>query len=387
MKGRNLLMIPGPIEFTPEVMASMAQPTTSHVAPNFIECFGESLEMMRDVFLAPSAQPFILAGSGTLGMDAAMANVLQPGDGVLTVNSGYFSDRMGDIARRYGGRVTNLSADPGDIPDASEVARALEAGDFAIVTITHVDTSTGVLADVEGIAGVARDAGCLVILDSVCGTAGAECRTEDWGVDIHLTASQKAIGVPPGLALLTVSPAAMEVFESRETPVPSYYADFAEWLPIMRAYEERRPGYFGTPAVNLVAALNTSLKQILDEGMDARFARHERLAGAFRSGIRALGLDIVPASDELAAPTLTAIRYPDGVGPDLVPEIGAGGILTAGGLHPEIKQTYFRVGHMGAVNAADILATLGAIERALAAKGYEFECGSGLAAAQRALCD
>ncbi|MFO7941344.1 MAG: alanine--glyoxylate aminotransferase family protein [Bacillota bacterium] len=386
MKGRNLLMIPGPIEFTPEVMASMAQPTTSHVAPDFIECFGESLKMMREVFLAPSAQPFILAGSGTLGMDAAVANLVEPGDRVLTVNSGYFSDRMGEIARRYGAEVENLSAPVGDIPGPDQVREALEGEEFRVVTITHVDTSTGVMADVEGIAAVAKEAGALVIVDGVCGTAGAECRTEEWGVDVHLTASQKAIGVPPGLALLTVSPEAMERFRSRKTPVASYYSDFGKWLPIMEAYENRGPAYFGTPAVNLVAALNTSLKQVLAEGMQERFARHRRLASAFRSGVAALGLDLVAVREELAAPTLSAVYYPDGVGSELVGEILSEGIITAGGLHPDIKEKYFRVGHMGAANPSDIVATLGAIERGLSSLGYRFEKGAALAAAQEVFC-
>ncbi len=386
LKGRNLLMIPGPIEFTPEVMAAMAQPTTSHVAGDFVECFGESLEMMREVFLAPSAQPFILAGSGTLAMDAAVANIVEPGDGVLTVNSGYFSDRMGDIAARYGAEVTNLSGSLGDIPSADEVRKALQDGDYRVVTITHVDTSTGVMADVEAISRVADDAGALVIVDGVCSTAGAECRSEEWGVDIHLTASQKAIGVPPGLALLTVSPEAMEAFRSRKTPVPSYYAGFDKWLPIMEAYEGRGPAYFGTPAVNLVAALNVSLGQILSEGMDARFERHHRLARAFRAGMRALGMDFVPAREDLYAPTLSAVYYPEGIGPDLVPAIAAEGVMTAGGLHPQIKEKYFRVGHMGAVNASDIIATVAAVERALKTKGYEFEPGSGVAAAEELLC-
>lgn len=379
-------MIPGPIEFSPDVMAAMAEPTTSHVAPDFVEIFGESLELMREVFLAPSAQPFILAGSGTLAMDAAVSNLVQVGDRALTVNSGYFSDRMGDILRRYGAEVENVSAPVGDAPTPEAVSDALGAGAFKLVTITHVDTSTGVVADAEGIARVAKDAGCLVILDGVCGTAGAECFTEDWGVDVHLTASQKAIGVPPGLALLTVSPEAMAVFHARTEPVGSYYADFEQWLPIMEAYESRGPAYFGTPAVNLVAALNVSLKNILAEGMEARFARHRRLAAAFRAGIRALGMKIVPVQESLAASTLTAAYYPRGIGPELVPAVAAEGVFTAGGLHPEIKQEYFRIGHMGDVNASDILATLGAIERGLCVRGHDVDAGAGVRAAEEALC-
>ncbi|MFO8059271.1 MAG: alanine--glyoxylate aminotransferase family protein [Bacillota bacterium] len=385
VKGRKLLMIPGPVEFHPEVMSALSRPTTSHVAPDFIECFGEALEMVRDVFLAPSAQPFVLAGTGTLAMDAAAANLVEPGDRVLVVNSGTFSDRMGELIERYGGEVTHLRAPIGDVAGESELRAALEESEYQVVTMTHVDTSTGVCSDIEGLCRAAREAGCLTIVDGVCGTAGAECHTEAWGVDVYLTASQKAIGVPPGLALLTVSQRAMDVFSKRKSPVPNYYADFAKWLPIMDAYMERRGGYFGTPAVNLVYALNVSLRQILDEGMQERFERHRRLARAFRAGTAALGIRQVPVSEDQAAPTLTALYYPEGADSSLTGLIEEEGVIVAGGLHPEIRDQYFRVGHMGVCNNSDLLATLGAIERALARAGCDFEMGSGVRAAQRTL--
>ena len=199
-----------------------------------------------------------------------------------------------------------------------------------------------------------------------------------------LTASQKAIGVPPGLALLVASPRALESFAARATTVRSYYADWAKWLPIMRAYEARKPSYFGTPAVNLVAALDVSLRQIVDEGMVARFDRHARLADAFRAGVSALGLSFVAQSSDISAHTLTACRYPEEVSAsDLLPAIKKAGVIVAGGLHPTIKTQYFRVGHMGAVRPSDILATLGALESALAASGYVFESGVSLVAASR----
>jgi len=153
----------------------------------------------------------------------------------------------------------------------------------------------------------------------------------------------------------------------------------------MQSYEARKPGYFGTPPVNLIWALDVSLGQILEEGMEARFARHRALACAFRAGMRALGLEQVPVREELAAATLTAPCYPEGVGASLLPCISAAGVLVAGGLHPQIKDRYFRVGHMGAVTPSDILTTVGAVEQGLARAGYRFEPGAGLAAAQREL--
>jgi alanine-glyoxylate transaminase/serine-glyoxylate transaminase/serine-pyruvate transaminase len=204
-------------------------------------------------------------------------------------------------------------------------------------------------------------------------------------VDLAFTASQKAISVPPGLALAVARPAALAAFRARKTPVGSYYADWANWLPIMEAYEGRRPSYFGTPAVNLVWALNVSLGQILAEGLDARVARHVKLGRACQAGIAALGLGQVPLASALAAHTMSAPRFPAGVaGPDLLKQIGAAGVTLAGGLHPAIRAEYFRIGHMGPMTLNDVLSAIGAVEHGLKACGYTFTPGAGVAAAARA---
>jgi alanine-glyoxylate transaminase/serine-glyoxylate transaminase/serine-pyruvate transaminase len=224
-------------------------------------------------------------------------------------------------------------------------------------------------------------------VDGVCSVAGEEMRQEEWGIDLALTASQKAIGVPPGLALMVVGPRAMSSFRQRKTPVGCYYADWTQWLPIMEAYEARKPSYYGTPAVNLIAALNVSLGQILDEGVDARFARHRQLSDAFKAAITALGMKQVPVSADKAATTLTAPYFPEGVDRTVLAHIKAAGAIVAGGLHADIKPWYFRVGHMGVVSASDILSTVGAIEKGLSQVGYEFDPGVGLAAAQAVLLE
>jgi alanine-glyoxylate transaminase/serine-glyoxylate transaminase/serine-pyruvate transaminase len=168
--------------------------------------------------------------------------------------------------------------------------------------------------------------------------------------------------------------------------VRSYYADWSKWLPVMKAYEARMPSYFGTPAVNLIAALDVSLQQILSEGMDARFRRHRDLSRAFQAGVEALGLRQVPANHEDRAHTLTACYLPDGIaGPGFLRAVAAAGAVIAGGLHPDIRERSFRVGHMGAVQAGDILATLGAIETGLREVGAPVEAGRGVAAAARTL--
>ena len=241
MKDRTLLMIPGPIEFEPAVLAALGAPTTSHVAPNFIEVFGQALEKTRQVFLSDDGQPFVLAGSGTLAMDTAVANLIEPGDKALVVNTGFFSDRMAAILERYGAQVTHVTAPVGGRPAIEEVEAALKRDHFKVMSITHVDTSTAVITDVKALAQLAQQYGALSLVDGVCSVAGEELRMSEWGVDVALTASQKAISVPPGLALVVASPRAMQAFKQRKTPVLSYYSDWTNWLPIMEAYEARKP--------------------------------------------------------------------------------------------------------------------------------------------------
>lgn len=386
MKDRTLLMIPGPIEFEPEVLAALGAPTMSHVDPDFIEVFGQALERMREVWLCPSGQPFVVAGSGMLAMEMAVANLIEPGDKALVLSTGVFGDRYGELLSRYNVEVTVLRAPLGATIALEEVDAALRADPYKLITFTHVDTSTGVRVDVKSLGALGRKYGVLTVLDGVCSVAGEELRQEEWGIDVALTASQKAIGVPPGLALMVVSPRAVATLRERKTPVANYYADWNNWLPIMETYEARRPSYFGTPPVNSIFALNVSLGQILAEGMRERFTRHCKLGAACKAAIRALGMSQVPTDSAHAAATLTAPYYPEGiVGSEFLPQVKAAGAILAGGLHPEIKARYFRIGHMGATNPGDLLATIGAIETGLRGCGYECKLGIGVAAAQQTL--
>jgi len=383
MKDRTLLMIPGPIEFEPAVLQALGAPTMSHVDPAFIDAFGRALEAMRVVFGAPTGQPLVLAGSGTLAMDCAGANLVEPGDRALVLSTGVFGDRFEDLLGRYGAEVDVVRAPVGETIDFDAVAAKLAVGGYKVMTATHVDTSTGVRVDAERFGALGREHGVLTVLDGVCSVAGEELRQDAWGIDLALTASQKAIGVPPGLALLVVGPNALASWESRRSPVANYYADWAKWLPIMTAYEKRSPSYFGTPAVNLVCALDVSLQGIVAEGMQVRVERHRRIGSACRAAIAALGLDIVPTDGAHAANTLTAPRFPQGVaGGELLPRVRAAGAILAGGLHPQIKSEYFRIGHMGSVSVGDLLATIGAIEVGLRSCGHPFTDGAGVAAAQ-----
>lgn len=386
MKNRTLLMIPGPIEFEPAVLGALGAPTTSHVAPDFIEIFGQSIEHMREVWQSPSGQPFIIAGSGTLAMEIPAANLIEPGDQALVISTGYFGERYAEILKRYGAEVTTLHAPLGGIVAPDKIETELKKGTYKLMTFTHVDTSTAVLVNPKPIGRLGRKYGVLTILDGVCSLGGEELFMDKWGIDVALTASQKAIGVPPGLALVVVGPQALTAWRKRKTPAANYYADWKNWLPIMEAYEARKPGYFGTPPVNLICALHVSLEQILEQGLETRFSRHKKIGDACQSAVNALGLNQVPTDPGHAASTLTAPYYPGSIpGAKFLSRVKEAGIILAGGLHPEIKTTYFRIGHMGSVNTGDLLATIGAIEAGLSACGYQFEPGTGVSAAQQRL--
>lgn len=363
---RKLLMIPGPIEFDPSVMEKLSQRTLSHVAPAFIESFGRALEMMRDVWLAPSGQPFIIAGSGTLAMDMAGANLIEAGDKVLVISTGYFGERYAELLTRYGADVTFLQSEVGGIVPYETVEEELATGKYKLMTFTHVDTSTGVLVDAKRMGELAQKHNVLSILDGVCSVAGEEIRQEEWGIDVVVTASQKAVGVSPGLAMLVASEKAINVWKNRTTPVGNYYCDWSLWLPIVEAYEARKPSYFATPPVNLIQALERSCELMLEEGMDARFVRHKQLAQKFRNEMRSLGLSFIPKSEEITANTLSAPYYPESVnGGEFLGKVGQNGVVIAGGLLPSHKTQYFRVGHMGIVNDEHIDRTVEAITNAL----------------------
>ena len=352
MHRRPLLMIPGPIEVSEAVISASSGPPPSHLAPGVIADFSAALQAMRHVWLAGADhQPFAIAGSGTIAMEMAVVNLLDPGEQALVIDTGYFSSRMSEMLRRRGVAVTELSAEPGTSPPLGRVDEALSSGGFSALFATHVDTSTGVRVDAESLSRLARENDVLSVFDGVCATAGERFEQSAWAADVYLTSSQKAIGMPAGLALMVASPRALSK-RNNLTVAPPMCIDWEEWQPIMNAYEELRPSYFSTPATTLICGLRVALDEILSGGpsaeqaMATRFALHQRCADALRAGWRRLGLSLLPDED-LAANTLSAIRYPASVGAELVGEIKKRGVIVAGGLHPAVKNAYFRVGHMG----------------------------------------
>ncbi len=379
MISETLTMIPGPTPVHPRILAALARPTTSHVAPSFVDEFRQALAGFRALCRSEAGQPFLVAGGGTLAMEMALVNVVAPGEQVLVVSQGYFGDRFGELAAAFGVRADVLRAEWGRAVPAQEVARRLAAARYAAVTVTHVDTSTGTAAPVADYVELLKGREELFILDGVCATGGIDEPFDAWGVDVLLTGPQKAIGAPPGLALTLFSPRALTRRRGRAS-VPAYYADVLRWLGVM----EDPSRYFATPCVNEIVSLAEALRMVHEEGLDARFARHARNARAVRAGLSALGLGFVTEEASRAA-TLSVVRLPDGVD-DLAfrKAAAARGVVVAGGLGP-LAGKAFRMGHMGNIGAAEVTTALGAVEAALRSCGAPVTPGSAVAAAAREL--
>ncbi|KAJ5893868.1 Pyridoxal phosphate-dependent transferase major region subdomain 2, partial [Penicillium taxi] len=354
----NTLLIPGPIEFDDAVLESMGHYAESHVAPGFVKVFGETLTLLRKLFQStnPTAQPFIIAGSGTLGWDLVSANLIERGENALVLNTGYFGDSFGACLETYGAQVTQLRAPIGERSSLEQVEAALKQKPYALVTITHVDTSTGVLNDIKGIAQLVRRISpeTLVIVDGVCSVGSEEIVFDEWDLDVVVTASQKAIGCPPGLSIVMTSGRAIERVKSRQTPPGSYYASIKNWLPIMQNYENNKPSYFATPPTQLIHALHTTLTQITARPISERFAIHTEVSNNVKSAIAELGLSQLAPSPDSQAHGMTAIYLPEGLTPpDILPGLLKRGVIFAAGLHKEIATRYIRFGHMG-VSVTDL---------------------------------
>ena len=379
MIDETLTMIPGPTPVHPRILAALSRPTVSHVAPVFVESFRKALADFRGLCQSQAGQPFLVSGGGTLSMEIALVNLVAPGESVLVVSQGYFGDRFGDLATAFGIRADVLRSEWGRAVPPEEVAKRLESNAYAAVTVTHADTSTGTAAPVEAYAGLLRGRKELFLLDGVCATGGLDEPFDRWGVDVLLTAAQKAIGAPPGLALCLFSPRAMERRRARAS-VPAYYADVLRWLPIM----EDPSRYFATPCVNEVVALGEALRMIHEEGLANRFARHARIGRAVRAGLTALGLEFVTAPD-CRADTLSVVRYPAGVDDAAFrKEMASRRVVVAGSLGP-LAGKAFRMGHMGNIGPGEVATALTAVEESLRALGARVEAGAAVAAASRHL--
>ncbi|KAK7920392.1 alanine-glyoxylate aminotransferase [Apiospora marii] len=346
------LLIPGPIEFDDDVLQSMSHYSESHVGPGFVATFGDTISMLRKLFQTtdPSAQPFVISGSGTLGWDIVAANLVEAGEDVLVLSTGYFGDGFADCFETYGAKVTKLTGTVGGRPQLDEIEKALKSKKFKMVTVTHVDTSTGVLSELENLSKLVKSVSpeTLLVVDGVCSVACEEIQFDAWKLDGVVTASQKAIGCPAGLSISMFSGKAIEAFKARKTPPATYFASMKNWMPIMQNYEAKKPSYFATPSPQLIHALHTALTQILAKPLSERFATHREASDRIKKAVADMGLKQVAANPEDQAHGMTAIYLPETVkATDLLPKLAKAGVVWAGGIHKEIAPKYVRFGHMG----------------------------------------
>jgi aspartate aminotransferase-like enzyme len=378
MDERGLLMIPGPTNVAPSVLSSLSKPVISHVGTGFAEILKQTIADLNQIFKTKNSLILPLAGTGTLGSEVALANVLEPGDKVLAISNGYFADRLTEVVKTQGATVDTLDVPWGSIADPREVERRLSSNNYEALLTVHVDTSTGAANPIEKLGRITHSRKVLFIVDAVCSLGGMDLQLDAWGIDVCFTGSQKALGVPPGLAIIAFGPEALKVREQRKTPIRTYYGDLKRWAPVM----EDPTKYFATHPVNMIYALHHSCKMIFSEGLDERFARHSKMAKAFRAAMKHINLQLLCKESESAS-TLTVVHYPHDIIDAAFRKAMAEkhGIVVAGGLGPLTRKA-FRVGHMGNVNRDDILSTIAAIEGSLSEQGYQFR-GSGVAAANR----
>lgn len=372
-----LLLIPGSIEVSDAVLEANAVSSLSHTHQPFIGIFQSALQNLRKLFKStdPEAQPFVISGSGTLGWDIVGSNLIKPNEDALVLSTGFFSDRFADALKTYGARTDVLKAETGANIPLEKIEQQLQSKKYKLVTITQVDTSTAVLADVEKIAALVKKVSpeTLIIVDGVCSIAVEDLEFDKWGIDYALTASQKAIGVPPGLSISFISKRAFDVALNRDHD-STYFASLKRWTPIMKAYETGKGAYFATPSVQLINALKTSLDEILAKPLSERFAKHVKNSDWFKSELQKIGLKLV-SEDGAGSHALTAVYFPDGItGADLFPLTSKHNVVFAGGIAQPIATRYFRVGHMGVsvTEREDTKVAFEAIKDALRQLGHKW---------------
>ena len=368
MPQKRYLFTPGPTPVPPEVLAALGEPVLHHRAPDFRIVYERVLARLREVHRTAS-DVLLFTASGTGAFESAVVNLCSPGERVLVVSAGQFGERWAAMCSHYGCTVETLSYAWGETPAADDLARRLgELEPVSVVVLVHSETSTGVVADVQALAAVAKDAGALVLVDAVSSLGAVPLDTDEWGLDVVVSGSQKALMAPPGLGTVAVSTAAFE--HAARATQPRYYFD---WERTRRAQEKLDSAF--TPAVSLVVALDVALGRLLDEGLETAFARHARLGRACRAGIKAMGLELFSPDEDRSA-VVTAARMPDGLDSSALTRAlrDRHGITIAAG-QGELKEQIFRIGHIGWFDEFDIATALSAVELVLAELGAPIERG------------
>lgn len=359
----RLLMTPGPVEVSPRVLEALGRPQIHHNYKEFIEFFSETTEKVRKIFQTKN-DVLILQGEGVLGLEAAVANTIDPGDKVLVLDSGPFGKWFGQYVTNFGGQVSEVSVEYDDAISLEKVKEKLDTEkSIKAMTVVHCETPAGIINPVQEICPLAKERGILTIVDAVASMGGVDVRPDDWGVDICITASQKAISSTPGLTMMSMSPYAWEVIEKKKKPIKNSYLSLTDWR---EAWLKNRRFPF-TPFTAEIYALNEACDQLLEEGLENSFTRHRMVAEQCRNGVERLGLKLWPRRREICSDTVTAIYVPDGCSDaEIVNTMSERyGILIGGG-YKELKGQLLRIGHMGyQASLTNMLSTIAALERTL----------------------
>jgi aspartate aminotransferase-like enzyme len=368
---KRYLFTPGPTPVPPEVLEVLSRPAIHHRGPDFLKAYRSVLERLKEVFRTEN-EVLLFTSSGTGAFESAVANLTEPGERALVVSSGNFGERWAAMVAGYGADVDHLRYAWGDTPEPAEV-RDRAAG-ARIVYIVHSETSTGVVSDLQALASAAKEAGALVVVDAISSLGAVPCETDAWGLDVVVAGSQKALMTPPGLGLVSVSPAAFA--KAGETSSPRFYFD---WERTRKAQATLDAPF--TPAVPLVLGLDVALGLILAEGLEAAFERHARLGRSTRAGIKAMGLELASPDEDRSA-VVTTVRAPEelDVAAFLLDLRDRLGVQLIGG-QGDWKGKVFRIGHIGYFDLFDITTALAATEDGLTAAGVEIERGVAVTAA------
>ena len=356
------LLGPGPSTADPRVLRAMAAPLVGHLDPTFLTLMDRTQSLLRQVF--QTANPFTLAvpGTGSAGMEAALGNLIEPGDPILICSNGFFSLRMAEMARRFGGEVRMITRPWGEVFSPQEIQAALDTQPAKIVAVVHAETSTGALQPLEEIARIVHKHGALFLVDAVTSLGGLPVHVDEVGIDICYSGSQKCLSCPPGLAPITLSPAAEDVLNRRKTSLSGWYLD----LTLLQKYWGPPRLYHHTAPISTHYALYEGLRLAVSEGVEARWERHARNARLLWDGLEALGLSL-PVPLEHRLPSLTTVRIPEGVD-DLQIRgrlLNEYNIEIGGGLG-ELKGQVWRIGLMGySSRPENVLLLLAALENLL----------------------
>ncbi len=374
----RVLLGPGPSEVHPRVLAAMSLPLLGHLDPAFVGLMDETQNLLRYVFRTENRLTLAVSGTGSAGMEAVVTNLIEPGDKMLVCVNGVFGARMVDVAGRAGAEVSSIERAYGEVFDPEEVKKAVETHRPKVVGIVHAETSTGALQPLEEIAKICRENGALIAIDTVTSLAGVPVEIDGWGIDAVYSGTQKCLSCPPGLAPVSFGPRAVEIIQKRKTKVQSWYLDMSM---IMRYWGDDR-FYHHTAPISMNYALRESLALVVEEGLEARFARHKRNHLALKAGLSAMGLGLVPA-EGYQLPQLNCVRIPDGIDDLAVRKrlLTEWGIEVGGGLG-SLKGKAWRIGLMGHGSRREyVTLVLAALETCLRELGHGLKPGAALAAA------